>query len=78
MKPLAGGRELRGIHQGGEQPQWSLGPDCEGVASFGPVLGSQDTGGADITRTLAPTKPGTCTITATILGLSATKTVTIK
>ncbi len=78
VKPLAGTRELMGVHQGGEQPQWSLGADCDGVAAFGPVLGSQDTGGPDITRTLVPTKPGTCTISAGILGVTATKTVTIK
>ena len=32
--PLAGTTELRGVHQGGTSPEWSLRPDCVGVAEF--------------------------------------------
>ena len=76
--PLAGTRELRGVHQGGPSPEWSLGKDCEGLATFGAVLGAQDTGGADITRTLVATRAGACTITATVIGITASKTVQIR
>jgi hypothetical protein len=76
--PLAGTRPLRGLHAGGESPEWSLGKDCAGVATFGVVLGAQDTGGRDITRKLVGTKAGRCTITATALGVSASKTVQIR
>ena len=76
--PLAGTRELLGIHQGGPSPEWSLGTDCAGVATFGVVMGAQDTGGPDITRTLVATRGGACTITATVLGVAASKTVQIK
>lgn len=50
--------------EGRGQLAWSLGPDCEGVATFGPVMGSQDTGGPDRTRRLVTTKAGTCTVKA--------------
>ena len=76
--PLAGTRELRGVHQGNASPEWSLGKDCDGVAVFGVVLGAQDTGGRDITRTLVAARAGSCTITATILGVTATKTVRVR
>ena len=76
--PLAGTERLRGAYQGGVAPSWSLAPDCDGVAEFAPVLGSSDTGGADITRSLRPIKPGTCTINASVLGLETAKPVTIK
>jgi hypothetical protein len=76
--PLAGARVLEGVHQGGPSPDWSLGKDCEGVATFGEVLGAQDTGGADITRSLIGTKAGSCTITAALLGVTATKTVQLR
>ena len=76
--PLAGAREVRGVHQGGASPEWSLGRNCDGVAAFGVVLGAQDTGGPDITRTLVAAKAGACTITATALGVSATSTVQIR
>ena len=42
--------------------EWSLGPGCEGHATFGPVLGAQDTGGADRTRKLRATAAGKCQI----------------
>ena len=76
--PLAGTRELRGVHQGNASPEWSLGKDCDGVAVFGVVLGAQDTGGRDITRKLVAARAGSCTITATILGVTATKTVRVR
>ena len=76
--PFAGARRLEGVTQGGSSPVWSLGADCAGVATFGPVLGAQDTGGADISRTLAATKAGSCTISAKLLGVTATKTVKVK
>ena len=76
--PLAGGRELRGVEQGGASPAWSLGKDCEGVAVFGVVSGSQDTGGGDITRTLVAARAGACTVTATILGITAARTIQVR
>jgi hypothetical protein len=76
--PLAGARELRGVHQGGESPVWSLGKDCTGVAAFGVVHGSQDTGGPDITRTLIAARAGACTISATILGITAARTIPVR
>lgn len=42
--------------------EWSLGADCNGIATFGPVLGAQDTGGKDRSRTLVTTGKGTCTV----------------
>jgi hypothetical protein len=75
---MAGARELRGVHQGGESPTWSLGNDCRGVAVFGPVLGAQDTGGRSIIRSLVGRHAGSCTVTARILGVAATKTVEIR
>lgn len=76
--PLAGSRELLGVRSGSAGPDWSLGNDCAGVATFAPVLGAQDTGGADVSRSLVATKPGTCTISATMLGVTATKTVKVQ
>ena len=68
-----------GVHQGGASPEWSLGRNCEGVAAaFGVVFGAQDTGGPNITRTLVAAKAGACTITATILGVTATRTVQVR
>ena len=70
---------------------WQLGPDCAGIADFAPVLGAQDTGGKDRTRSLVPTgKAGTCTLMLGVLtgsGLDesfkpqtfqTTQTVTVK
>ena len=58
----AGDRELDG------QPrlEWTLGKDCDGLATFGPVLGSQDTGGRSRSRTLVTSGKGTCTVIATL------------
>lgn len=42
--------------------EWTLGPDCAGVATFAPVMGSQDTGGPEKHRHLVTTKAGTCTV----------------
>ncbi len=78
VTPLAGDRVLHGVKQGGESPDWTLGPDCAGVATFGPVLGSTDTGGSDITRKLIAAKPGICTLEAKALGLSVTRAITVK
>jgi hypothetical protein len=58
----AGGREL----EGKAAIDWTLGKDCEGVATFAPVLGASDTGGPDRTRTLVPAGPGTCTVLLTM------------
>ncbi len=74
----AAGRELDGVRQGGEAPVWTLGPDCAGVAELAPVMGSQDTGGPDITRTLVPSKPGSCTLKASVLAVAAERTIQIK
>lgn len=59
---VADGRELTG------EPtiEWTLGHDCDGIATFGPVLGAQDTGGRDRTRTLEPAGAGKCTVIATL------------
>ena len=76
--PMAGTRELEGVHQGGIGPDWSLGKDCDGIATFGAVLGAADTGGRDISRTLIGQKAGTCTVIATVLGVTARKTVQIR
>jgi hypothetical protein len=57
---VAGTTEL-----GGEAyTDWQLGPDCNGVAEFAPVMGAQDTGGKDRIRSLVPKTKGTCTIIA--------------
>lgn len=55
---VAGGRSL----DGRANIAWELGPDCAGVAAFGPVLGSSDTGGADRSRALEPAAKGKCTV----------------
>lgn len=59
-------------------PEWSLAEDCRGVAEFGPVLGSQDTGGPATWRNLVTVKPGSCTVTARALGMSVSKTVQVR
>ena len=59
---VAGGKELSGR----AQIEWSLGTDCQNIATFGPVLGAQDTGGRDRTRELVTTGKGTCTITVAL------------
>jgi hypothetical protein len=58
---MANGKELDG------EPylDWGLGPDCNGIAEFGPVMGSQDTGGSDRTRKLVTKGKGTCTVLLT-------------
>ena len=76
--PLAGTTELRGVHQGGTSPDWSLRTDCAGVAEFAPVLGASDTGGPSIQRTLVGQKAGTCTIEASIFGVATSRAVTIE
>ncbi len=55
---VAGDRELNG------EPtlEWVLSIGCEGHAAFGEVLGAQDTGGRDRTRTLTTTSAGTCQV----------------
>jgi hypothetical protein len=78
VKVFAGDRPLRGVEQGNKAPDWQLDKDCDGIATFGPVLGAQDTGGADISRTLVTTKAGSCTLEASVLGIATTKTVAIK
>ncbi len=60
-KPLAGEGAL----------DWKLGKDCDGIATFDAVLGSQDTGGPDRTRTLIANTKGTCTISVGITTGSA-------
>ncbi len=44
---------------------WGLGPDCNGVAEFAPVTGSQDTGGPSRSRSLVVKAKGTCTVLLT-------------
>lgn len=58
---VANGKQLEG------EPylDWTLGPDCAGIAEFGPVMGAQDTGGKDKTRTLVTKSKGTCTVLVT-------------
>lgn len=65
FKPVlvANGKELGG----NANEEWKLGHDCAGIADFGPVLGSQDTGGKDRSRTLEAKAKGKCTV---ILGLT--------
>ena len=46
--------------------EWSLGADCANVASFGPVMGSQDTGGPDRSRDLVAAGKGTCQVTVVL------------
>lgn len=58
---VAGGQRLGGEPGLG----WELGPDCSGIAEFGPVHGAQDTGGKDRDRSLVATAKGTCTIKLT-------------
>lgn len=59
---IGGGKQL-----GGEASlDWKLGPDCDGIAHFGDVLGAQDTGGADRHRALVTTAKGTCTVTVVV------------
>ena len=76
--PVAGDRELLGVTSEGTNVDRQLDKDCGGVATLGPVLGAQDTGGADITRTLVKAKAGKCTLHASALGVSATKTVELR
>lgn len=59
-------------------PEWALAEDCKGVAEFGPVYGSQDTGGPATSRRLVTVKPGSCTVTARALGMSVSKTVQVR
>jgi hypothetical protein len=48
---------------GGEPAlDWQLGSDCDGIAEFAAVLGSQDTGGPDPSRRLETKSKGTCTV----------------
>lgn len=56
---VAGGDDLFGE----ARIEWSLGSDCTNVASFGPVMGAQDTGGKDRSRDLIATAKGTCQVT---------------
>jgi hypothetical protein len=58
----AGGKELMG--EGAID--WTLGKDCEGIATYGVVSGAQDTGGRDRTRRLVPAAAGKCTVIVTI------------
>ena len=58
---IANGKELRGE----AYLDWGLGPDCNGIAEFAPVMGSQDTGGKDRTRSLVTKSKGTCTVLLT-------------
>lgn len=76
--PLAGATELRGVHQGGTSPTWSLAPDCAEVAEVAPVLGASDTGGPSIQRTLVALRAGTCTIEASVLGVSTRRAIKIE
>ena len=46
--------------------EWALGSDCTNVASFGPVMGAQDTGGPDRSRDLRAAGKGTCHVTVTL------------
>jgi hypothetical protein len=46
--------------------EWALGADCANVASFGPVMGAQDTGGPDRSRDLIAGGTGTCHVTVTL------------
>ena len=46
--------------------EWRLAGTCAGIAEFAPVLGAQDTGGADRTRALVAEKVGSCQVSATI------------
>jgi hypothetical protein len=59
---VANKQELRGE----ANIEWQLGSDCAGIATFSPVLGAQDTGGRDRTRTLEPIAAGKCTVIATL------------
>ena len=59
---VAGGKEL----DGQASLEWKLAPDCAGRATFAPVLGAQDTGGRDRSRTLETAAAGTCTVIATM------------
>jgi hypothetical protein len=58
---VANGTEL----DGEPRLDWTLGPDCAGIAEFGPVHGSQDTGGPAKTRSLVAKTKGTCTVMLT-------------
>jgi hypothetical protein len=78
VMPLAQSEALLGVRQGGEAPEWSLGEDCAGVAHFGPLLGSSDTGGPSIRRWLVGERPGSCTLRASVLGVSASRVVVIQ
>ena len=46
--------------------EWTLGSDCANVASFGPVMGAQDTGGPDRSRDLVAAGKGSCHVTVTL------------
>ncbi len=59
---VADGHEL----QGEATVDWKLTIGCDGIATFAPVLGAQDTGGKDRTRQIVATAPGKCQLTATL------------
>ncbi|MBA3458532.1 MAG: hypothetical protein H0T46_01115 [Deltaproteobacteria bacterium] len=46
--------------------EWNLGTDCTNVASFGPVMGAQDTGGQDRSRDVIAAAKGACHVTVTL------------
>lgn len=58
---MAGDKTL----EGNADLEWSLGPDCNQIAEFAPVMGSQDTGGPDRFRRLVARGAGTCTVIVT-------------
>ena len=68
-------RDVEGVRLAGSFPGWSLGKDCDGVAELEPAYGDGDQMQRAVTFTLAA--PGACTITASMLGVTATTTITV-
>jgi hypothetical protein len=74
--PVDGKREL---HSSGHfQASWKLGDDCAASATTEGDDSAQDTGGSTYTMFVTGKAAGTCTLTSTVLGLTATRTITIK
>ena len=68
-------KDVEGVRLAGSYPGWSLGKDCDGVAELEPAYGDDDQMERAVTFTL--TAPGACTITASMLGVTATTTITV-
>ena len=76
---LGGTRELRGVSLFATLPEWTLGKDCDQAAMLAPPIMVFATGErAEDGVGLIAVNPGSCTLTAAVLGLTASIHVTIE